>query len=421
MEIFDVRQYGAAGDGIHLDTMAVQQAMDLASEAGGIVYFPKGTYRVGTIRLKSHVTMTLGSRAVIKGSERIEDYPENVSGCVEAPSFSQVLFWGTDIENFMIAGSGRIEGSGYAFSDKRPMMLRILNGKNITIRDVTLKDSASWCCHMIGCEDVTLDKVKIDNHANHNNDGFDLDSCRFVTIQGCRISSGDDAVCLKSTTLVPCENITITGCILSSETAAVKFGTSSKTGFRNIVIENCIFYDCPMGTIKLLCVDGGILENVMIGNIEMDNVGSPLFIRAGRRNLSFEQPAENDFWGLGTDNGGDAGIIRNITIHDIHANVTAAPECSPMMVTGLAESRIQNLSLCGLNIVWPGGGTEKERERTIEEDPCRYPEQYFFGVLPAYALYARHVEGLHMEKIHFVLRAEDARESVVFEDVEVRE
>ena len=423
MNIFNVRDFGAVGDGKTLDTASIQAAIEKASSEGGTVYFPKGEYRTGTLFLKSDITINVSSKAKILGSQNINDYSEEIVGCIEAPSFNNVLFYAENAEFITFTGGGTIDGNGASFEPiagfpKRPMLMRFINCNNIKFDGIILKDSASWCCHMISCKDVVITNTKLFNHANRNNDGFDLDSCENVFISNTHIVSIDDSICLKSTTDKPCKNIVITNCILSSETATFKLGTSSKAGFRDITISNCVFYNCPMGTIKLICVDGGILENINIDNIVMNDVGSPLFIRVGKRNLTFEKPAENDFWGKGQANGDYVGMIRNISVTNIRANVTVAEkDKTPMMITGLKDSLIKNVFLSNIDITFPGGGTKEDGERMVEEDPFRYPEQWFFGVLPAYALFARHVEDLKMENIRFSLSGNEERKAVVLENV----
>lgn len=424
MECFNVKTYGAKGDGVSLDTAAIQRTIDAASSVGGTVYFPMGEYVTGTLKLKSNITLQVSAKAVILGSGDISDYRSDIIGCIEAPSFDRCLIYAEKAENIRICGQGLIWGRGEQFPAvggvgevMRPMLFRFVECSHVQFADIRLKDSASWCCHMMRCENVSIHNVTLSNHGNRNNDGFDLDNCSGVTISDTRISSIDDAICLKSTNGFPNRNIAVTNCVLSSETAAIKFGTASKAGFKNIAVSNCVFHDCPMGTIKLMCVDGGVLENVTFDNIVMDNVGSPLFIRVGKRNLTFEKPAENDFWGKGQENDRGVGVIRNILLSNIRASVTVSErDKTPMMIAGLEDSRIKNVTLRNLDITFPGGGTREDAERIVDEDPYRYPEQWFFGVLPAWGLFARHVEDLRLQDVRIRTSEPDERPPVILED-----
>ena len=418
-KIVNVKDFGALGDG-SLCTSAVNDAIRSLAECGGTVFFPNGIYTVGTIFLESNITICLDKLAVIQGSKNIDDYHVEHTGCIESPGFNGCLLIAEDKENIKITG-GKICGNGGTFIEgERPMLTRFVRCKNIIIEDISLGESASWCNHFILCERVFINRVDIFNKVNGNNDGFDFDDCKNVFISNCTIETGDDSICLKSSSGGMCENIMISNCLLSSRTAAFKTGTASKGGFRNITITNCVFYDCNMGCIKLICVDGGILENIAISNIVMDRVGSPLFIRLGRRNLKFETPQEMvyDYDTQGNKNDDEPGFIRNIMISGIRANVTVLEkDKTPIMITGLKSRFIEKIQLDNISITYPGGGTEEDSKISVPEDEFRYPEQWFFGVLPAYAFFARHINKLSMNNIFIEVQNYDARKPYVFEDV----
>jgi len=418
-KIYNVKDYGGVGDGLTLNTKAIQAAIDACGDEGGTVYFPAGKYVTGTIFLKSNITIYLSKLATILGSRNIkEDYKGDYKGCVEAPSFDKCLIYAENEEKITFAGEGKIDGQGEGLYGDRPMMFRFIDCKNIRFKDIELRNSVSWCCHMISCDTVHIDSVYLYNCANRNNDGFDLDGCSNVFISNTKITSIDDSICLKSTTDIPCKNIVVNNCVISSQTATVKLGTSSKAGFKDISISNCVFYDCEMGTIKLIVVDGGILENVNISNIVMNNVGSPLFIRLGKRGLKFEEPAENDFVGKGKEVDTLPGEIKNIMISNIQAVVTVNEKSkTPMMITGLKDAKVKNITLSNFNVTYPGGGNDEDAARQIDEDEFRYPEQSFFGILPAYGLYLRHVEGIELDRIRFKLSSDDKRKALVCDNV----
>lgn len=423
--VLNVKDYGAKGDGVTLDTRAILDAINACNN--GVVYFPAGRYLTGTIFLKSGVTLYLSKQAVILGSTDLADYEGDYTGCIEAPTFNKCLLFAEGQTGIEITGGGEIYGQGDHFPQEdenqergeRPMLMRFVNCSDIKLHDIKIGGSGSWCCHMIDCSQVNIRGVNLYNHVNQNNDGFDLDDCSDVFISDTKIDSIDDSICLKSTTSQPCRNIAVTNCVISSETAAVKFGTSSKAGFTDITISNCVFHDCLMGTIKLLMVDGGILENINISNIMMNRVGSPLFIRLGQRGLNYDKPAEMDFWGKGKENEEAPGRIRNIMISNIQANVTLPEkERTPMMLTGLPGYNIENITLNNFSVTYPGGGTAEDAARQVDEDPARYPEQWFFGILPAYGLYLRHAENVKLRDVYFYLADKDERPAMVCEDVQ---
>jgi polygalacturonase len=292
--VYDVMDYGAKGDGETLDTVAVQSAID-ACKPGGVVQVGKGRYVVGTLKLKSDMELHVAEEAELLGSISLSDYATDNQGAIEAPAFNKCLLYAENARNIRITGAGVIDGRGtrehfpVKLKDgtlgKRPMLIRFVDCQDITFSGITLKNAASWCTHLVSCDDIVVQNVTIDSHVNTNNDGFDMDGCANVLIENCNILTGDDAICPKSTTEKLCEKMVVKNCRVKSHTAAFKCGTSSHGGFRNITISDCDFSGCRMGVIKLLSVDGGLLENITISNIVMDDVEGPIFIRLGNRNL----------------------------------------------------------------------------------------------------------------------------------------
>lgn len=407
--------FGITGNGETMCTTAFQRAIDIL-ENGDELYISSGEYTVGTLFLHSNTRIFLEKGAVVKGSTDIADYKKReYCGCMEAPSFSECLIYAEKCENISICGEGQILGSGNHFSSgQRPMLIRFAECKNIAIRDISLGSSGSWCCNLLLCEDVKIDGVKLENRVNPNNDGLDFDSCQRVWVSNSHISTNDDCICMKSSTKKPCEDIIIDKCILESDTAAVKTGTASMGGFKNVLISNCIMKNCSMGVIKLIETDGGVLENVNINNIIMENVGSPLFIRTGRRNLTFDTPKELDFYGEGCENDKKSGKIENIIFSNITASVTVKErDRNSIFISGVSDSYVKNIVISDVNIIFPGGGTKNERNIAVLEDEYKYPEQWFFGVTPSYGIYARYVDGFFVRNAVFHTKTADEREAVV--------
>lgn len=414
----NIRDFRASCGNGALWNGAVDQAIKSLGADGGTVYFPAGEYYCGTIFLESNITLLLDSNAVIYGSKNIDDYSAGHTGCIEAPSFNKCLLFAEGKENITVRGYGKIIGNGGGFTGERPMLTRFVKCRNIVFEDVSLGSSGAWCNHFVLSTDIYINRVKICNHVNGNNDGLDFDNCKNVYITNCSMDTGDDSICLKSSTDDICENFLIMNCRISSNTAAIKTGTASRGGFKNIVVNNCIFHDCTLGCIKLICVDGGTLENVSVSNIIMDNVGSPLFIRIGKRNLKFDEPQEMKYYTMGKENDGSAGYIKNIMISDVRANVSVVEkDRTPIMITGLKDRKIENVQINNINLSFAGGGDEKDCKAVVAEDEFRYPEQYFFGVLPAYAMFARHIDGLRLSNIYVNCTHKDLRPPFIAQDV----
>jgi polygalacturonase len=443
--VLNVKDFGAVGDGESMDTKALQATIDACSEAGGgTVWIPAGDYQTGTLKLKSDITLSLDYGAAILGSQDLADYPvDDLRPAREGGP--HCLLYAVDASNITIEGLGVIDGRGthLAFPRARdgklkkgrlprPRLMRFENCNKLIFSGVTFKRPAFWGLHLIDCKDIHFDAITLRfRNNNYNNDGFDLDGCENVLIENCDIETGDDGICLKSSKN-PCRNITVKNCKVASNTAALKFGSSSHGGFQNVEVSNCYFYDCPMGAIKLQLVDGGTLENVDISRIVMKNVGCPIFIRLGNRGSTFGK-------------GGEApvGTVKNIRIRDVVAEVTiedrqktaAAPykrikvdttpgvtddekaKAGPIMIAGIPGHYIENVVLENVEISFPGIGTSEDAQRDVAEDIARYPEQYFFGVLPSWGAYIRHAKNIEFKNVKLTTREPDAREQIVLDDV----
>ena len=421
---------GAVGDGVALDTQAIQGAIDRChARQGGVVLVPEGKYCIGTIKLKSNVELRLEEGAELLGSLSISDYARDIQGAVEAPAFDECLIYAEASQNLKITGKGVINGRGSRTNfpernaDKsladRPMLMRFVKCQNVELSEVTLKDAASWCTHLVLCEDVVVRNVTIDSRLNINNDGFDMDGCNNVLIEDSAIATGDDSICPKSTTKNLTENIVVKNCRVESHTSAFKCGTSSYGGFRNITVADCDFSNTQMGAIKLLNVDGGIMENITIKNIVMRDVEGPIFIRLGNRGRTYHQKTEQIYGNDVKPEGAPVGWTKNIKISQIKATVKGNDlKKQGIMISGIPGHPIENVILEDLDISFTGGGTEEDAKRLVPEDIARYPEQFFFGVLPAWGAYIRHAKNIEFKNVNLTVQTKDHRQRIVLVDVE---
>ncbi len=437
--MFNIETYGAIGDGVTLNTEAIQKTIDTCHAAGGgTVLFPAGDFVSGTIHLKSDITISFDYGASLLGSQNQKDYPiENLRPAREGNS--ECFLYAEDASNIRFEGLGVIDGrgsreafpkrSGPGGKDNRPRLIRFENCQNLTFSGLTFKNPAFWGMHLVDCKNVHITGVTLEMRDNNsNNDGIDIDGCENVLIENSEIHAHDDAICLKSS-LNPCRNIVVRNCVVSSITAALKFGTSSSGGFIDVDVSNCYFFDCPMGGIKLQSVDGGRMENVNISRIKMDNVGSPLFIRLGNRGRIYTgNTATGSDTGLGKSEGAPVGSIKGIRISDVEATVTIRPrngkvtdkeiaEAGPIMITGIPGHYVEDVLLENVTISYPGDGTQEYAEAVVPEDETRYPEQRFFGILPAWGAYIRHAKNIEFKNVKMNVRTPDARERIVLDDV----
>ena len=259
--------------------------------------------------------------------------------------------------------------------------------------------------HYLACDNVLIDGITVRSKVNQNNDGIDIDGCHQVRIANCDISSGDDAIVLKSTLDRACKNVVVTNCILNSDCNAFKLGTESNGGFENITLSNCAIYDTRLAGLAVEMVDGGLLERVNLANVVMRNVGCPIFIRLGNRARPFKD-------GMATP---AMGRLRNVTIANVQADGANRIGCS---ITGLPEHAAESIALENVRVSFVGGGTEADTRRPVPEQAEKYPEYAMFGTLPAYGFYCRHVNGLRFSNVKVACVSPDSRSALVCDDVE---
>lgn len=416
-----ITDFGAKGDGLTLNTKSIQSAIDACAQSGGgIVTIPAGRFISGTIFLKSNITLNLEPGAVLQGSKNINDYPVSVPKIRSyTDSYTnKSLIYGEDLEYIGITGHGVIDGNGASFKvsnelfksnlsesyKARPYIIRLINCKNVLIRDISLINSPMWVQHYLACKKVTIDGISVNSRVNHNNDGIDIDGCEQFRISNCDIFSGDDGIVIKSTLDKVCKNIAVTNCTVSSKCSAIKLGTESNGGFKNVSVSNCTVYDTGLAGIAVEMVDGGVLENISVSGITMDNVNTAIFVRLANRGRVFKEDMAKP--GMGS--------LSNVIISNVQGTNVSKLGCS---ITGLPSYPVKDLTLRDINLTFKGGGTADLIRRNIEEFPEKYPECTMFGTLPAYGFYCRHVAGLTMENIGLSYESIDYRPAIYLSDV----
>jgi hypothetical protein len=199
---------------------------------------------------------------------------------------------------------------------------------------------------------------------------------------------------------------------LKSNQGAIKFGTESYGGFENVTVSNCQIRDTNNGGIKVLCVDGGTLTNVTISDVTMDNVKTPIFVRLGARFRTFRDG----------DPKKQVSTMKNVLIRNIRAKASDQAQIMPptgIFITGVPGQCIENLSLENVESTWQGWWDDRECRAVVEEKIDTYPEINRFGkTLPAYGVYARHVQGVKLNDIRLKLSSSDLRPALVCQDVQ---
>jgi polygalacturonase len=445
-DAIDVRSFGAAGDGITLDTAAVNRAIAAAARAGGgVVRFPRGTYACHSIRLRSGVTLALERGATILAAppggydaaepnpwEQYQDFGHN--------HFHNSLIWGEGLHDVAILGPGLIWGKGLCRdtiaingmpsaltpgSGNKAIALK--NCVNVTLRDFSVLEGGHFAILATGVDDLVIDKLSIDT----NRDGIDIDCCRRVRIRDCRVNSPhDDSICLKSSFALgyprATEEVVVSDCYVTGGyrigalldgsyerlpggekwvearqcmMGRIKLGSESNGGFRNIRIENCICELC-LG-LAFEAVDGGDLENVLVRGVTMRDIrGAPIFLRLGAR--------------LRGPRGTAVGALRGIAIDGL---TSRGPDTMPAIVSGIPGHRIAAIALRDVALVHEGGGSTRLAGLVPPEAEPAYPEIDMFGALPAQGLFARHVRGLELSRVAFASLRPDPRPIVWLNDV----
>ncbi len=446
---FNVRSFGAVGDGKRLDSPAIDKAIHAAAEAGGgTVLVPAGTYLSGSIHLQSNIHLLIDSGAIILGApqslnayDETEPFPgiayQDGGHCY----FHNSLIWGENLTNVFITGHGMINGGGL---ERDPKILDEMCGyghfptpntktyppvrignksialklcKNVLIRDITIFHGGHFAILVTGCDNLTIDAVTIDT----DRDGMDLDCCRNTIVSNCRVNSPfDDGICPKSTCALGevriTENLTIVNCQVSGFNEGtlldgtmqgkggcgrIKFGTESSGGFRNCTVANCTFRSCH--GLALEEVDGGILENITINNLSMMNVRDyAIYITTGKRNRAPDVTTPSR--------------ARNILISNVIAD--GVDKMSGIQIMGLPEQPIEGVRLDNIRLTSKGGGTAQDAARQPKELGAGYPEPGGIGMLPAYGIFARHVRDLELANIHVDFSSDDLRPAAAFADIQ---
>lgn len=451
---FDVKMYGAKGDGTTLDTRAINRAIEAASTSGGgTVHFPSGTYLCYSIRLKDNVALYLEPGAtVLAASVPVEGRTSGAYDLAEANApwenyqdyghnhWHNSLIWGEGLQNIAIFGTGSIWGKGLSRgAEEQPRAeapgmgnkaIGLKNCRNVVLRDFSVLEGGHFAVLATGVDNLTIDNLLIDT----NRDGIDVDCCRNVRISNCSINSPwDDAICPKSSYALgyprTTENLTIANCYVTgayqmgtmldgtwkrwsdldtSQRASVrpyfpkeyngsiKLGTESNGGFKNIAISNCTFDGCK--GFALESSDGAIVEALTVSGITMrDCTNTPLFLRLGAR---MRGPA-----------GARVGTIRGVTISDIVSYNSVSRLGGGGIISGIPGHAIEDIKIHDIYVEHRGRGTNEMAARilpeSIRDDP--WPDPDMFGDIPASGFFLRHIRNIEFTNVEVAFAQQDAR------------
>lgn len=436
---FNIIDFGAKPGLQYSNSKSIQQAIEAAAKAGGKVIVPAGQFVTGPIEIKSNVALYLAQGAELLGSINRLDY-----GKQEA----QALISAKNQQNISISGKGTINGRGAEVvknlllllhhgvlkdetwqlkrpsESNRPRLIAFSNCENITLKNITVKNSAGWVQDFVNCNRLNIDSITVESTAYWNNDGIDIVNSQNVRITNCNIDAADDGICLKSEGSPGiCENVYVANCTIRSSASGFKLGTGSKGGFKKIKVRDITVYNTYRSAIAIETVDGGFIDSVDIEGVTAKYTGNAIFIRLGHRNQTNQYSS-----------------IKNIRIAKVKADIpntkpdagyplegpmpkVAPHNLLPASITGIPGHLVENVLLEDIEISYGGDASEKtahipiDQLDTVPENEAGYPEFSMFGELPAWGFYVRHVKGISFKNIKLSVKTPDFRPSMIFDDV----
>jgi hypothetical protein len=368
----------------------------------------------------------------------MSDYQATRSKCPYAEPLDYCLIYADSAESIGLVGMGTIDGQarpgesfeqvpGHRGLPERPMLARFYHCQGVAISGLTLMGAGSWCMHFAHSRNLKLHRVNVFNQIQ---DGFNIQSCEDISISDCHLKCGDDAIALTTDDAhSPLKNCVVTNCLLSSRWAGVRLGPLSRGNFENIAIANCVFYDCYGGGIKLGMFEGAEIRDMIISNLVMQNVTAPISLFLSRLppiGLEKAEPAP-------------IGRIHHVQFENIRAVVAdkAGPpwygdkqmgegpdQGSAVFIHGHPGHNIEDITLSNLAFTFPGGGSSELAVRRDMPDFDAIPKvgvwpdhHRAWGGIPAYGLYARHVNELTLNNLHFDLATPDRRSAIFLQEV----
>ena len=410
---FDVRDFGAEGNGITDDTRAIQSAINICKGTGGTVLLKNGNFLSGSLEMGSYMNFCIDQSATLVGvpyQENIYDFYPDVVPDYETRTHKwarRCLIHGYELTNFTLHGGGMIDLQAQSWKEafvekdmseaERPLILLFHRCKNLSVKNLKLQNTVTWCSAFDQCENLLVENLEMYNDVIENNDGINIIDSKHVKILNNKIWADDDNICLKSMCKVGIKDVLIQGNILCSARAnGIKLGTDSSGPVEDVrIINNKVFYARQAG-LAWEAVDGTHSDGLYVNNLELVDVAVPVFIIVADR-------------GRG---GFSLGSIRNVVIENVRAHDSSQ---TGMCISGMPESKIANLTI--RNCLFHMGGAWKLPVSEPEEAGEKYPEADMFGILPAYGFYIRHAENVKLEDIEIGYLRGDLRPWLVTRNV----
>ncbi|HKE24132.1 MAG TPA: glycosyl hydrolase family 28 protein [Bryobacteraceae bacterium] len=433
--VYNIVDFGAKGDGQTLSTAALQAAIDACTaDHGGVVLVPAGVFVIGTVEMKSNVTLRIAAGGKLLGSADGKQYYAAkaipLTGDSTLNDGNVGLIFGVNADNVTIEGPGTIDGQGLQFRSPargtpppsgrggadRPYHLLFHRCKNLRVRDLTLLESAFHSIRVIQSTYVWMDGLHIHNRVNSNNDGFHFISSEFVHVTNCDIQTQDDACALFGT----CRFVTVSDSTFSTRWSVFRFGGGNP---ENVTVTNCVIYQTYGCPIKMEFGPANKVQNLVFSNLVLEDVTGPIMISVGNRrprNAPPDAPIPQN---------PQTGYVRNISFRAIRAHVVSeggqfedipfnqsyrpgeTRQCIDLNATGTCL--LEGIELDDVRVTYGGGGTAEEAAR--EFPPIAGPEYFDMGTPPAYGLYGRNVRNLTLNNVRFEVDNPDLRPAIVLD------
>jgi polygalacturonase len=415
---FNVRNYGATGNGTTLDSAAINAAIAAAGAAGGgTVTFPAGNYLCGSIHLTNcpaNLTLYLSNNAVILASgtaiDNAETNPWAQYQDTGHSSFHDALIWGSNLTNFTLAGPGQINGNGKLATttpatgqgDKAVCLVLCTN---VTIAGITITNGGWFGLFVDGCSNVLVNGMQVMD-ANQR-DGFDLIDTSVATVTNCIIQGSDDALAIKSTYAlgrkIGCQHILVVNdYIFSSDSDATQIGSETVGNFNDITFTNLLL-SAPQvkAGIGMTSNDGGVIDGLTYNNITLSNCICPIFMKLNYRTTDSPTPS--------------VGGIQNISFNNI-SSVSGGLGVDTSTINGYFDGintviPIRNITLNNVTVLNKGGSSVTAITNYPVENQLWPVED--FGKWPAYGWYVRWATNISFTNCQVHFASNDGRPAVI--------
>jgi hypothetical protein len=406
--VFNVRDFGATGDGTTNDAPAVNATIAAANAAGGgTVQFTPGSYLAGgSIHMLSNVTLQLDAGSTLLGAASGYDPPEpNPYDAFQDfghSHFHDAMIWGDRLTNIGFVGAGAIDGGGHFITGnpqpgQADKLISLTRCAGLTVSGITLRRGGHFAMLINGCDHVRSDSLTIDTASDR--DGWNVISSRNVVITNATIAANDDALAFKSDwalgATLPNGNVTVTGARLSARCCnALMFGSETCGDFSNYHFSHIVITGAGKSGLGMVSMDGAHISNVHYEDIVMSGTQSPIMEKVGTRRRCGDSPS--------------VGSIHDI--HYSHISGTAAGAFSPTL-WGQPDHPISDVTFTGVDLILPGGQPARDPNAVPSDNGDYNPNS--LGTRPAYGFYLHNADGITFNNSSLRLDADDARPALI--------